>query len=181
MYLLQSAHFRQLSLPPKRSMNCSGANNSNYTIHHYDLEKFSLDWILLLNIATVLLFILLLDRVVYPFCFVLIPSMLKRIGTGMCIGLITIICALTTEAVRYYKFMSAKSNNFVYVNDFHFFKVFAVDFPVGIVTPQFIIQAIAECLIIITSKSMTGTITLELYMCMYMPALRLWCIFIIQW
>ena len=121
-------------------------------------ENFSLYWILLLNIATVLLFILLLDRVVYPFCFVLIPSMLKRIGTGMCIGLITIICALTTEAVRYYKFMSAKLNNHrVYVNDFHLFKVFAVDFPVGIVTPQFIIQAIAECLVLITSKLKLNT------------------------
>ena len=106
----------------------------------------------MLNIASVLLFILLVDRVVYPFCFVLIPSMLKRIGVGMCIGLITIICAITTEAVRYSKFMSEKSNNKVYVNDFQLFKVSAIDFPVGIVTPQFIIQAIAECLVIITSK-----------------------------
>ena len=78
--------------------------------------------------------------------------MLNRIGIGMCIGLITIICALTTEVIRYERFKSAKSNNIFYVNEFRFLKVFAVDTPVGIMTPQFIIQAVAECLVLITSK-----------------------------
>ena len=131
--------------------NCPG--NRNYTVHHQELIKpFSLYWIVLLNIATVLLFIILLDRVVFPFCFTWIPSMLNRIGIGMCIGLITIICALTTEVIRYERFMTAKSNNIIWVNVFPFFEVFAVDTPVGIMTPQFIIQAVAECLVLITSK-----------------------------
>ena len=133
-------------------MYCSEGNRT-YTVHCHELTKpFSLYWIVLLNIATVLLFIILMDRVVYPFCFTWVPNMLNRIGIGMCIGLITIICALITEAIRYWRFMSAKSNNILYVNVFPFFKMFAVDTPVGIMTPQFIIQAVAECLVLITSK-----------------------------
>ena len=66
--------------------------------------------------------------------------MLNRIEIGMCIGLITIICALTTKAIRYKRFMhmSAKSNNIIHVNVFPFFKVFAADTPdpVGIMIPS---------------------------------------------
>lgn len=132
-------------------MNCPA--NRNYTVYYHELTKpFSLYWIVLVNIGTVLLFIILLDRVVYPFCFIWVPSMLNRIGIGMCIGLITIICALTTEVIRYERFMTAKSKNIISINVFSFFKVFAADTPVGIMTPQFIIQAVAECLVLITSK-----------------------------
>ena len=139
-----------MSHTSKHFMNCS---EHNYTVYHQELIKpFSLYWIVLLNIATVLLLILLLDRVVYPWCFTWVPSMLNRIGIGICIGLITIICALITEIIRYDRFMTAKSNNIFYVNVFRYFKVFAADTPVGIMTPQFIIQAMAECLVLITSK-----------------------------
>lgn len=127
-------------------MNCS----HNRRIYLHQLNKpFSLYWILLLNIAGVLIFILLLDRIVYPLCYTWVPSMLTRIGIGMCIGLITIICALTTEAVCYHSFNSA---NIVNINVYRHSKLFVADVPVGIVTPQFIIQAVAECLVLITSK-----------------------------
>ena len=126
---------------------------TNYTIYHHELTKpFSLYWIVLLNIATVLLVIPLLDRVVYPLCFSWIPNMLTRIGIGMGISFITIICALSTEAIRYDRFMRAKSDSVVDLNVYQFSRVFAVDIPVGVMTPQFIIQAVAECLVLVTSK-----------------------------
>ena len=78
--------------------------------------------------------------------------MLTRIGIGMCIGLVTIICALSTEVIRYDRFMRAKSDCVVDLNVYHFSRLFAVDISVGVMIPQFIIQAVAECLIVVTSK-----------------------------
>lgn len=126
---------------------------ANYTIHRHGLIKpFSLYWVPLLNIATVLLLIPLLDRVVYPLCFPWIPNMLTRIGIGMCISLVSIICALTTEAIRYDRFMREKSDSVVDLNVYRFSRMFASDIPVGVMTPQFTVQAVAECFVLITSK-----------------------------
>lgn len=89
----------------------------------------------------------------------------------MCTGLLTIICAVTSEAIRYGKFISTKSNSLVNINRFRFSALFAVDVPIGIMTPQFIFQAIAECLVLITSKSdsqpyvLVILITLFSYVC----------------
>ena len=130
-------------------------HQTNYTINRHELTKpFSLYWIVLLNIATVILFIPLLDRVVYPLCYSWIPNMLTRIGIGMGISLVSIIYALSTEAIRYDSFMRAKSDSVVDLNEYHFSRVFAVDIPVGVMTPQFIIQAVAECFVLVTSKEL---------------------------
>ena len=149
MYIHQSTYFQQASFVS----NTSVIHCPNYTIHHHELSKhFSLYWILLFNTATVLLVIPLLDRVVYPLCFPWVPNMLTRIGIGICISLFSIICALSAEAIRYDRFMRAKSDSVVDLNVYHFSKLFAVDIPVGVMTPQFGIQAVAECLVFVTSK-----------------------------
>ena len=71
----------------------------------------------------------------------------------MCIGLVTIVLAVATEAIRYHSFMSAKrSNSVVDINKYPHLEVFAVDIPVGVMYPQFMVQAVAECLVLITSK-----------------------------
>ena len=70
----------------------------------------------------------------------------------MCAGFLSIICALTVEAIRYERFMSIKSNSVAYINKLHLVSLYAVDIPVGIMIPQFIVQAVAECLVLITSK-----------------------------
>ena len=132
--------------------NCSSSQAIYILRIHKLIKPFSLYWILLLNLGAVLLFIPLLDRVVHPFCFPWVPNMLRRIGIGMCTGLITIICAVCTEVVRYDRFMSAKSNSIVDVNEYRFSRHFAVDTPVGIMAPQFVVQAVAECLVVITSE-----------------------------
>ena len=78
--------------------------------------------------------------------------MLTRIGIGICISLLSITCALTTEAIRYNRFVREKSDSIVDLNGYQFSRIFAVDIPVGIMTPQFIVQAVAECLVLVTSK-----------------------------
>ena len=149
MYIHQSAYFQQAPFVSDTSfIQCP-----NYTIHRHELTKpFSLHWILLFNTATVLLVIPLLDRVVYPLCFPWVPNMLTRIGIGICISLFSIICAVSTEAIRYDRFMRAKSDSVVDLNVYQFSRLFAVDISVGVMTPQFIIQAVAECLVLVTSK-----------------------------
>ena len=78
--------------------------------------------------------------------------MLTRIGIGICISLLSIICALITEAIRNDKFMREKSDSIVDLNGYQFSRVFAVDIPVETMTPQFIVQAVAECFVLVTSK-----------------------------
>ena len=128
---------------------------NNHSIHVHNLiSPYSPYWMVLINIVTVLLFIFLLDRVLYPLCCPWFPSiyMLCRIGIGMCAGLISIICALITEAIRLHRFMSVKSKSVIHINKLRFINLFAINYPVGIMTLQFIVQAIAECLVLITSK-----------------------------
>ena len=153
VYIHQSALFQQAPFMSDTSIRNCSSSQANYTIRIHKLMKpFSLYWILLLNVGAVILFIPLLDRVVHPFCFPWVPNMLRRIGIGICISLITIICAVCTEVIRYDRFMSAKSNSIVDVNEYRVSRHFAVDIPVGIMAPQFVIQAVAKCLVLITSK-----------------------------
>ena len=127
-------------------------NSSNFTefrIHHFS-KLFSLNWILTINIVTVLLVIPMLDRVVYPLCCPWMPSMFSRIGAGMLFNFVSIFCAIVVEAIRYHTFEHS-STSVIRINEFQYFKVFSVSMSVGTMAPQLCAQAIAECLTLVTS------------------------------
>ena len=78
--------------------------------------------------------------------------MFSRIGTGMLFNFVSIFCAIVAEAIRYHMFKhSYTSEIMININVFHYFKVFSVSIPVGVMAPQLCAQAIAECLTLVTS------------------------------
>ena len=158
MYIEQSVYFRQPSAFSHDHQltinNCTNISNCtdhlsiNTTVTFHELHgPFALYWILLINIATVLLLIPILDRVIYPFWYLWIPNMFNRIGSGLVASFTGIMCALAAEAVRISSSMSA-----LQINSFLDKNVFSVDISVWVLAPQFLIQALAECLVYITSK-----------------------------
>jgi len=89
----------------------------------------------------------MLDRIVYPLCCPWVPSMFSRMGVGMVASLCSIGCAIVVEVFRY----NSLPSHFE-INHFDAIKVFSATISVGVMVPSFFIQAIAECLTLITSK-----------------------------
>ena len=144
MYLTQSTYLRQpYFLANHTTLHCS---QKNITVN-YVSKIFSTYWILLINNAAVLLLIPILDRIVYPLCCPWVPSMFSRMAVGMVACVFSICCAIVVEVCRYYSLQS----NFE-INVFHYIKNFSATISVGVMAPSFFIQAIAECLTLITSK-----------------------------
>ena len=136
--------------------NKSCSNSSTLTIHEFGVDLFSAQWAFLINVAAVLLLIPLLDRIIYPLCCSLTPGMFSRIGIGMFTNFASITCALIVEAVRYTTLNSQASNSTLEVNIFaQGSPVVAAPVPIGVMTPQYVFQAVAECLALITSKFLT--------------------------
>jgi len=79
------------------------------------------------------------------------PTMFSRIKVGMFFSFVSISCAIAVEAIRFHVFEHT-SSSVLNINEFHFFKVFSVSVPVGIMAPQLCAQAVAECLTLVTSK-----------------------------
>ena len=132
--------------------NCSNSS-TQLTIHAITVGLFSVQWVFLINVAAVLLLIPLLDRIIYPLCCSLTPGMFSRIGIGMFTSFASITCALIVEAVRYTTLKSQASNSTLEVNIFApGSRVVAAPVPIGVMTPQYVFQAVAECLALITSK-----------------------------
>jgi len=152
LYIEQSIYFRQPSTFSHDHQviisNCTyySSNNTKITIHELH-GPYALYWILLINIASVLLLIPILDRVVHPFWYLWIPNMFNRIGSGLVASFTGIACALAVEAVRI-----SSSKSALQINSFLDKNVFSVDIPVWMLAPQFFIQALAECLVYITSE-----------------------------
>ena len=73
--------------------------------------------------------------------------MLSRMGVGVVASLISIICAITIEAVRIHRFESGTSLG---INVLLYQSIFSVDISVGVMAPQLFIQGAAECLTLIT-------------------------------
>jgi len=73
--------------------------------------------------------------------------MFNRIGSGLVASFTGIMCALASEAVRI-----SSSKSALQINSFLDKNVFSVDISVWVLAPQFLIQALAECLVYITSK-----------------------------
>ena len=134
----------------KSIKNCSSTER---IIREFTGSLFLAQCVFLINVAAVLLLIPLLDRVVYPLCCSLTPGMFSRIGIGMFASFASITCALIVEAVRYTTLKSQSSNSTLEVNVFtKVGGVIAAPIPVGVMAPQYVFQAIAECLALITSK-----------------------------
>ena len=93
----------------------------------------------------------ILDRLVYPLLCPWIPSMFNRIRAGMIFSLISVICAIIVEVIRYITLYSQDS--VIQVNVFHYEQMVSVPIPVGVMTPQFFFQAVAECLAIPSGES----------------------------
>jgi len=68
-------------------------------------------------------------------------------GVGMIASLFSIGFAIAVEVFRY----NSLPSHFE-INNFNSVKVFSATIPVGVMAPSFFIQAIAECLTLITSK-----------------------------
>jgi len=73
--------------------------------------------------------------------------MLSRMGVGVVASFISIVCAITVEAIRIHQFDSGSSLG---VNILLYQHTFFVDIPVGVMAPQLFIQGAAECLTLIT-------------------------------
>ena len=121
-------------------------------IRDYFGSLFLPQMVFLINVSAILLLIPLLDRIIYPLCCPLIPGMFSRIGIGMFASFISISCALTVEAVRYSKLSSQASSSTLEVNIFTNEGVVSAPISVGVMAPQYVFQAVAECLALITSK-----------------------------
>ena len=133
------------------NINCSSTQR---IIHVFTGSLFSAQWVFLINIVAVLLLIPLLDRIIYPLCLALTPGMFSRIGIGMFASFASISCALIVEAIRYSTLKSQPSQSTLEVNIFATLKNGVVSAPisVGVMAPQYVFQALAECLALITSK-----------------------------
>ena len=153
MYVLQSTYLEFPSIfSIKSTKNCS---STGINIYEFTGSLFLAQWLFLINVAAVLLLIPLLDRVIYPLCCSLIPGMFSRIRIGMFASFISITCALIVEAVRNTTLKSQTSNSTLKVNIFTGSEedgVIAAPIPVGVMAPQYVFQAVAECLALITSK-----------------------------
>ena len=147
---MQSTYLKFPSVFSNDSLeNC----NSTYIIvHNYYGSFFLAQLIFLINITAVLLIIPLLDRIIYALCCPLTPGMFSRIGIGMFASFISIFCALTVEVVRYIKLSSQQSSSTLEVNIFTIAGVVLAPVSVGVMAPQYVFQAVAECLALITSK-----------------------------
>jgi len=144
VYLTQSTYLQQPNfLENNTVLYCS---HKNVTVNHVN-KIYSTYWILLINNAAILLLIPILDRIVYPLCCPWVPSMFSRMAVGMIACLFSIGCAIAVEVVR----NTGLQSNFE-INDFVDTKVYSSIIPVGVMAPSFFIQAIAECLTLITSK-----------------------------
>ena len=126
-------------------MNCSPTQR---IIHEFNGSLFSAQWIFLINVTAVLLLIPLLDRIIYPLCLSLTPGMFSRIRIGMMASFASISCALIVEVIRY----TLKSQSKLEVNIFAKDGIVSAPIPVGVMAPQYVFQALAECLALITSK-----------------------------
>ena len=129
-------------------MNCD-SQQAPVHVHDYRECLALAQLVFLINVATVLLIIPLLDRVIYALCCPLTPGMFSRIGTGMLTSLISISCALIVEVVRYSKL---SSQQLLEVNLFGKEGVVSAPISVGVMAPQYFFQGVAECLALITSK-----------------------------
>ena len=150
MYVKQSTYFKFPSIFSNDSMeNCS---STQLIVHEYFGTLFLPQCVLLINVATVLLLIPLLDRIIYPLCCLLTPGMYSRIGIGMFASFVSISCGLIVEAMRYNTLNSQASHSTLEVNKFTTEGVISVPMSVGVMAPQYVFQAVAECLALITSK-----------------------------
>ena len=147
VYVMQSTYLKFPSVLSNHS-----SKNCNSTVHYYYGSLFLAQLIFLINVAAVLLMIPLLDRIIYALCCPLTPGMFSRIGIGMFASFISISCALTVEAVRYSTLRSQPSNSTLEVNIFSKEGVVSAPVSVEVMAPQYVFQAIAECLAFITSK-----------------------------
>ena len=130
-------------------INCSSTQR---IIHVFDGSLFLAQWVFLINVVAVLLLIPLLDRIIYPLCLALTPGMFSRIGIGMFVSFASISCALIVEAIRYSTLKSQSSQSTLEVNIFAEDGVVLAPISVGVMAPQYVFQALAECLALITSK-----------------------------
>ena len=150
-YVKQSTYLEFPSVFSNTSQtNCS--SEQLIIVHEYLGSLFLPQMVFLVNVAVVLLLIPLLDRIIYPLCCPLIPGMFSRIGIGMFASFISISCALTVEAIRYSKLSSQLPNSTLEVNMFTNEGVVSARISVGVMAPQYVFQAVAECLALITSK-----------------------------
>ena len=150
MYVKQSTYFKFPSIFFNDSIeNCS---STQLIVHEYFGNLFLPQCVLLINVATVLLLIPLLDRIIYPLCCLLTPGMYSRIGIGMFASFVSISCGLIVETMRYNTLNSQASHSTLEVNKFTTEGVISVPISVGVMAPQYVFQAMAECLALITSK-----------------------------
>ena len=131
------------------SINCSSTER---TIHVFNGSLFSAQWVFLINVAAVLLLIPLLDRIIYPLCLTLTPGMFSRIAIGMLASFASISCALIVEGIRYATLKSHASQSMPKINSFAQDGRVSAPISVGVMAPQYVFQALAECLALITSK-----------------------------
>jgi len=129
---------------------CNESNELIVHIHRFR-KFFSPYWILLINGTTVLLLIPILDRIVYPLCCVWMPTMFGRIGVGMFFSFVSISCAIAVEAIHFHVRQIQFCSEYQWVLHFQSFN-FSVSVSVGIMAPQLCAQAVAECLMTVTSK-----------------------------
>jgi len=146
VYVQQSGYFQYPAILSNSSTHHCPNSFRNLTVHDFT-GIFSLDWILLINNTTVLLLIPILDRIIYPLCCPWVPSMFSRMGVGVIASLISIICAISVEAVRIHHFNPGSQLG---INVLQYQSIFSVDISVGAMVPQLVIQATAECLTLIT-------------------------------
>ena len=147
---MQSTYFKFPSILSNHTpKNC---NSTQITVHYYYGSLFLAQLIFLINVTAVLLIIPLLDRVIYALCCPLTPGMFSRIGIGMFASFISIFCALIVEIVRYIKLSSQQSTSTLEVNIFTIEGVVLAPVSVDVMAPQYVFQAVAECLALITSK-----------------------------
>ena len=150
-YVMQSTYLKFPSIFSNDSRKICNATQL-IIVHKYFGTFFLAQMVFLINVAAVLLIIPLLDRIIYPLCCPLIPGMFSRIGIGMFASFISISCALIVEAVRYSKLSSQPANSTLEVNMFTNEGVVSAPISVGVMAPQYVFQAVAECLALITSK-----------------------------
>jgi len=129
-------------------MNNTVVNYTIVNVHSFH-GPFTLSWMLLVNIGGVLLLVPILDRIVYPMWFPWLPNMFNRIGIGLFTSLLGVVVALIIEAVRYHVSLTSSKQE---INSFLNRNVQIVDFSVWVLAPQFLLQALAECFVFITSK-----------------------------
>jgi len=165
VYLKQAMHleYPQINLGHlvvhNHSINCHG----NSTVKVTSL-KVSTQWLLAIPTLVIMILIPILDRIFYPTaCCQWVATMFNRITAGICLSMLSILCALALEVWRY-KISSTGEGHVSSVNTVKY--VFEYDsssndstyyvaskISIFYVILQFVFQGLAEAFSLVTSKS----------------------------